>query len=260
MSKLTYSLVVIICIPIFLFLIWIFAIPEDLIKEQIDNALARSGNSNISLTFDDMSKGILFSLNAERLNMAIDGKPALAVTGLRCRFTPRYLPQGKPGFLINGKIGTGDVDGYVKIPLDGKIHIEGAELNAIPYLTQLGIDINGSLTSDIAIKGQSAAVEFEIPDLDIAESALSVIPFLNTFQKIQGALSVENNIITFDSVSLEGAKGYARLKGKITKGYMNMVLEIMPDSGKLTSLEKMIIGKYIVSPGYYVVPLKGPVM
>ncbi len=103
-------------------------------------------------------------------------------------------------------------------------------------------------------------LQFEIPDLDIAESALSVIPFLNTFHKIQGALSIKNNIITFDSVSLEGEKGYARLKGRITNGYMNLSLEVMPEAGKLTSLEEMLIGKYIVSPGYYVVPLKGPVM
>ena len=73
-------------------------------------------------------------------------------------------------------------------------------------------------------------------------------------------VAIKNNIITFDSVSLEGDKGYARLKGRITNGYMNMALEIMPEAGKLTSLEKMLIGKYIVSPGYYVVPLKGPVM
>jgi type II secretion system protein N len=260
MTKFKISLIILICIPAFIILVWLFAVPEDLIREQIDDTLAQSGNNNISLSIDGMSKGILLSLNADSLNMEIDGKPAVAVTGFRCSFTPRYLADGKPGFLINGKIGTGDVNGYVTLPVDGKIHVEKAQLNAIPYLTNLGIDINGSVSSDIIIKGESVTVEFEVPDLDIAESALSVIPFLNTFHKIQGALSVKNNIITFDSVSLEGDKGYARLKGRITNGYMNMALEVMPEAGKLTSLEKMLIGKYIVSPGYYVVPLKGPVM
>ena len=260
MKKLRTVLIIIICIPIFIILIWLFAVPEDLIKEQIDDALAQSGNNNISLSIDGMSKGLLLSLNADRLNMGLDGKPAVKVTDFRCSFTTRYLANMELGFLINGKIGAGDVDGYFKLPVDGKIHIDRAELNAIPYLTGLGIDINGSLSSDIIIKDQSVMVEFEIPDLDIAESALSVIPFLNTFHKIQGALSIKNNLITFDSVSLEGDKGYARLKGRISNGYMNLALEVMPEAGKLTSLEKMLIGKYIVSPGYYVVPIKGPVM
>lgn len=260
MNKLRVSLIILICIPLFFILAWLFAVPEDLIREQIDNALARSGNSNISLFFNGMHKGPFLSLNADSLNMEIDGKPAVSVTNFKCKFTPRYLSDIKLGFRIKGEIGTGDIDGYIKLPVDGKIHIEKAELNSIPYLTSLGLDINGSLSSDITINSESVTVQFEIPDLDIAESALSVIPFLNTFHKLQGALSVKDNIITFNSVSLEGDKGYARLKGMIRNGYMNMSLEIMPDAGKLTSLEKMLIGKYIVSPGYYVVPIKGPVM
>ncbi len=260
MKILRVSLIILVSIPIFIILIWLFAVPESLIKEQIDNALARSGNDNLRIIFDGMSKGPLLSLNADSINMEIDGKPAVAVTGFKCNFAPQYLAARELGFLIKGDIANGNLEGYFKLPVDGKIHIERAKLNSIPYLTNMGLDINGSLSSDITIQDESVTVEFEIPDLDIAESALSVIPFLNTFHKIQGALSIKNNIITFDSVSLEGDKGYARLKGRIKNGYMNMALEVMPEAGKLTSLEKMIIGKYIVSPGYYVVPIKGPVM
>jgi hypothetical protein len=38
---------------------------------------------------------------------------------------------------------------------------------------------------------------------------------------------------------------------------MDLVIELMPDRDKLNALESMMIGKYIVSPGYYVVPIKG---
>ncbi len=260
MAKLRNILFIVLFIPLLLILIWYFAVPLNIVEDQIDRALLNSGNNNIKLSMVELRKGLLFALYADSLDMNIDNKPAVQITEFTGRFTPRYLADRQLAFLLNGKMGTGDVSGIVKLPVEGNITVDRAELSAIPYLTRLGIAIKGTLSSDIVLKDEKVTVLFEVPDLDIAEGALAAIPFLNTFHKMQGALSLINDRIEFDSVSLEGEKGFARLRGNITKGIMDLDLEIMPEAGKLNALESMIISTYFVSPGYFVIPLNGPLL
>ena len=245
-----------ISIPSFLILIWFFAVPENLIKEKIEGIIAKSGNRNISLEIKQLKKMIFFSLNAESLLLKFDGKDALEITNFHARFAPGYLTDGKVTFKLKGKIGKGDLEGIIKLPADGKIVIDSAALDAIPYITRFITDINGHFSSDIDIKDSVVKTEFEIPDLNIKDSALTIIPLINTFRKIQGAITLKGNNINIDSLSLEGEKGYARLKGHITNGLMDLLLELMPATDRLNAAESMLIGKYIISPGYYVVPIK----
>ena len=255
MNKARYIFYVLIGIPVLLILIWIVAIPENVLQDRIERAVTNSGRSNLSLSFEEFRKGLFFNLYADSLNLKIDDKPALRVTDFKSNFSPRYLTGRELAFAITGKIGTGSISGILKLPVDGKIVIERAELNSIPYLTQFGLDINGYVSSEIKIRNESLNIIFNIPDLHIDDNA-SMIPLLNTFRKLQGALSIENNTIKIDSVSLDGEKGYARLKGSIINGKINLTLEVMPDEDKLTTVESMLIGKYIVSPGYYVIPIR----
>jgi hypothetical protein len=255
MNKARYILYAAIGIPVLLILIWIVVIPEKLVQDRIESAVTDSGSSNLSLSFDEFKKGVFFNLYAGSLNLKIDDKPALRVTDFRSNFAPRYLTGRELAFTVTGKIGTGSINGILKLPADGKIVIEKAELDSIPYLTQFGLDINGYVSSEIEIGNESLNIIFNIPDLIIDDNA-SVIPLLNTFRKLQGALSIQDNTITINSVSLEGEKGYARLKGSIINGKLNLTLEVMPDEDKLTTVESMLIGKYVVSPGYYVIPIR----
>ncbi len=260
MKKLQIILAIIAAVPALLILTWLVAIPEELIEGHIENAMAQSGN-NMSLSVDGLRKGILFALYADSLDLQMDNKPAIQITNFSSSFSPSYLSNKQLAFAISGNIGTGDLKGIVKLPVEGDITIDKAELSAISYLNRFGISIRGNLSSSIKIINETSVnVVFEIPDLDIAESALAAVPFLNTFHKMQGAISIAGNRIQFDSVSLEGEKGYARVKGNISNGVMNLELEVMPLADSLNTLESMVIGKYIVSPGYYVIPITGPLM
>jgi hypothetical protein len=64
-------------------------------------------------------------------------------------------------------------------------------------------------------------------------------------------------------MTFEGEKGFARLKGNISNGVMDLELELMPDAGYFVnereSLELALIRQYQISPGYYLIPVKGPV-
>jgi len=257
LKKLRNILLVLAGLPVFLVLLWTIAVPVDLIKERLESAVAGPAGGNAALSVNGLRKGIFFTLSAESLDLKIDSRPALRISDFSGSFTPRYLTGGKLGFDIKGRIGTGDVSGILKLPLEGSIKADRAELSEIPYLARFDTVINGHVSSDITINGNVIKMLFNVPDLNIDDSA-SVIPLLNTFRKLQGAISVNDNTIQVDSVSLDGEKGYARLKGRITGNIMDLSLELMPVAGTLNTLESMVIGKYIVSPGYYVVPIKGP--
>ncbi len=257
MIKLRNILLVLAGIPVLLVLLWTIAVPVDLIKERLESAVTGPANSSMALSINGLRKGVFFTLSAESLDLKIDNRPALKITDFTGSFSPRYLSAGKLGFNIRGNIGTGDVNGILKIPMEGSIKTEQAELSEIPYLKRFDTIISGHVGSDMSIKDNTIKIIFNVPDLNIDDSA-SVIPLLNTFSKLQGALSVRENTIQVDSISLDGEKGYARLKGSITNNVMALTLELMPAAGKLNTLESMVIGKYIVSPGYYVVPISGP--
>jgi type II secretion system protein N len=243
----------------FLILVWLLAVPNSLIKEKIEDAVSRSGNGSLSLSIEGIRKGILFTLYADAVNLCIEDKPALRISDFYINFNPRYLTSGRPAFDLKGKIGTGSINGILKLPLKGNFKIEGADLDAIPYLTRSGMDIKGHLSSSINLNENKADAVFKVPDLDIKESPITVIPLIETFRMIQGSLRLTGNDVTVDSISLEGEKGFARLKGNITNGNAKLILELMPVESSLNALESTLIGKYTVSPGYYVVPIDAPI-
>jgi len=259
MKLLRYSLLILAAIPVFIILIWFFAVPDTLIKEKIEESISGKGQGNISGTITGFQKGIFFSARADTLEVTLDDMPALTITELEGSFNPRQLLSGRLVFSIKGRIGTGTVTGTLRYPADGEINIETAELSSIPYLTRAGIESGGYVSSGITIKDNNARIEFRIPDLAI-RGGTSVIPFIESFHKTQGVVTVTGNDVMVESVSLEGDKGFARLKGEIRNGAKDLSLELMPEMNKLISLESMLISRYQVSPGYYVIPVKGQLM
>jgi len=257
MIKLRHILYFILFIPIFIILVWLFAVPEDLILGRIEDAISVAGQGKVTASLKGFRKGLFLTVHADSLDLDIERTPALTISNITGCFKAGYLIKRQIAFSFKGKIGTGNINSLLKYPADGEIKVEQADLNEIPYLTHLGMKTNGHISADILLKNESARITFQVPDMDLQESTI-VIPFINSFHRIHGALSVSGNDVKLESVSLEGDKGYARLKGDIRNNIMDLRLELMPTMEKLTSVESMLIGKYIVSPGYYVLPIKGP--
>jgi type II secretion system protein N len=244
----------------FLILVWLFAVPNELMQERMENAVSRSGDGSLTLSIDGISKGIFFSLHADTINLSIDNKPALIINDLSINFTPRHLNAGKLAFLVRGKIGTGTIEGILMPPMKGNFNIDNVDLDSIPYLKMFGVEVGGHLTADIILNNEKVEAVFNVPDLNIGNPDVAVIPLINTFRRMQGSVHLDGNDLQVNSISLEGEKGFARLKGQIRNGLANMTLELMPVEQSLNSLESMIIGKYIVSPGYYTIPINGPLL
>ena len=232
--------------------------PDDLLKSKIEDSISGTENSAINASIEGFKKGIFFSFNADSLKMRRGDIPLFNITAISGRINPLYLIRRQLSFTITGKLGQGDIEGSFRLPEGGNLKITNADLKAIDYLSQLGIESSGYISSDIVLSGSAAKITFDIPDLNIQNSGKITLPFINSFHRLQGALSINEDTTTISSISLEGTKGYARLKGAIDKEVMNLALELMPSSNEVTPAELMLIEKYMVSPGYYLIPLKGP--
>ncbi|MEW6715259.1 MAG: hypothetical protein AB1306_09250 [Nitrospirota bacterium] len=250
-----YSLTV---ISLFIVLSWFFAVPDDLLKSKIEDSMSVAENSAINASIEGFKKGIFFSFNADSLKLKRGDMPLFNITAISGRINPLYLIKGQLSFLITGKLGEGDIEGSFRLPEGGNIKITNTDIRAIDYLSQTGIESSGYISSDILLSGGSAKITFDIPDLNILNSGRITLPLINSFHRIQGALSINEDTIKISSISLEGTKGYARLKGSIDNGVMNLALELMPSYKEVTPVELMLIEKYKVSPGYYLIPLKYP--
>ena len=81
---------------------------------------------------------------------------------------------------------------------------------------------------------------------------------MNLFHSISGSIDIGENIIHITSVSLEGKDVNARLKGAIKDNIMDLIVELMPRKAFLENpLFLNEVDKYKVSPGYYVIPVRG---
>jgi hypothetical protein len=81
---------------------------------------------------------------------------------------------------------------------------------------------------------------------------------LNLFQSISGSIDVRENVMHITSISLEGKDVNARLKGNIKANTMDLTMELMPGRSFIENpLFLNEFDRYKVSPGYYVIPVRG---
>jgi hypothetical protein len=240
MKKLRYLLYAGIIIPVFFVSFWLIVLPDSFIKTRIENSISNYGNPETEVIVRGLKKGIFFTVFADRIEFKKQDTVVLIITDISSRINPLYLFKKQVAFSVRG--------------------IDGAEINAIPYIQSLGLKVSGLVSAHINFKNNNADVYFKTSHVDIEDTITEIpLPF-HSFQTIQGVLHLQANTINVPSISLEGDKGYARIKGDITDGFMNLILELMPSTDELQPIESMLISKYQISPGYYVIPIEGPLL
>jgi type II secretion system protein N len=253
-------------VPVFIILAWYFAVPDSLIKSNLEDSISNNGKLDASASIKGLKKGLFFTVHADSLELNINKTSAVTITDIKVKINPLYLLKKYFVFSVKAKIREGDIEGSFKLPVrlgesdkseTGALKIDNVNISDIPYLASAGVKGSGMISAVLNLKNNIAEVTFKIPDADIQATLMGMPLPLSSFHKIQGAFQMENNIIRVTTISLEGDRGYARLKGDITNGVMNLVLEIMPAADELKPIESML-GKYQISPGYYVIPIAGP--
>jgi type II secretion system protein N len=243
--------------------------PTARIDAAISQILSRQG---LTLT-PAVHKTLLPGLAWDDLLLSSEQGPLLRFDRLQVR--PLLLPLFMGRAVVSGgaMIGKGHLD--VRYAVNGKdalnLDSDGISLAEIPFFkTVLGATAAGTLWSQGTLQrgaqGLSGDLKLEVKQLDFSGVKLGAFPLPDvTRMKAQGKVRVDNGKARLESFTLEGEGIYMRLSGDLPTGAsaavtpLNMNLEIMPkpDFLEKQKLVFMLLGKFMTSPGVYVVPIKG---
>ncbi|HUO76430.1 MAG TPA: type II secretion system protein GspN [Thermodesulfovibrionales bacterium] len=255
-----------ICVVLVLviFGLWFVALPESLIISLIDGSL---GKENLDFQTEGFGKGLFYNFNAEKIVLREKGVkgdsyvPLLVFRNVHGWLDFMSLFRIHPELDFEGEMNGGEVAGKVGLTGKENLAIRGntIRIKGIPFLDFLGIQGDGLLSGDFHMSNDTGEVKFSVADASLKSTSWGggVVP-LEVFHEIKGAATIKNETVEVRSLALSGKGVYGRVRGSIKGMDADMSFELMTDSSfTLGSLTHAVLGQYKVSPGYYVVPLKG---
>jgi type II secretion system protein N len=240
---------------------WI-AIPVSAIQSIIEDSLNDYG---LTVTFTNVRKGPFYRLRADGIALKHEAREIMSLNSLEATLRPLHLIVSRIDVSIQGRVGAGFFSGSADLSrtsLMMHLDFERASLADMQFLNLVGIRGTGAISGKIAVDNQVSRITFLLRDADMQPASIagSFLP-LNLFRTVRGSIEADGRRIHVESLSLEGPNVFARLKGVIMKGRMDMQMEVMPEKAFLENpLFLAQIERYQVSPGYYVIPVKGPVV
>ncbi len=261
----------IVAAAVFFLLLTLLLVPDREFRDLAARLLEQQG---YSLRAARLGLAFPVGLKAVDLEIANDNGPLLKArsASVRLQFLP--LLTGTVSFGYRAEIGTGRVSGDFS-PRNGSLRIEasGIHLEDIPFFpTVTGAHvkgdtrISGSFTGKMKGKEPAGELRLEIKAANISGVKIGEIPLPDAdYATIQGMVRRKGGTIILDSFTLQGEGLYVRFKGDFplaaTPGSapLNLTLELMP---KPDFLEKqkfvfLLLTKYLVSPGNYLIPIRG---
>lgn len=254
--------------------VWLVAVPSGLIQGIIENS--GGAERDFYLKTVGLRKGFFFNISAERILLNkrktsdSDEKLLLALSGIKARIDPLSVLRLSPEADFSCDLNNGRVVGKFGF-LSKKVNLEGQGISIkdLPFLQMSGVQGSGALKVSLWFEGAKGEIKFSSDDLKLGGASFSsdvfrgfgvvrgiVLP-LDLFYGMKGDVSVRDGSIDVKSLALEGEGIYARLRGGANGGRVNMDLELMTDSSfKSEPLVRMMLGRYKISPGYYLVPLR----
>lgn len=250
-------LIALIAIPVIFWGIWI-AVPETSIQSIIVDSLS---NERLRLEVKELKKGLFYNLSIERLLLKNSGKEQISLDNIYARINPLSLILLRLDLSFNGGIGGGNISGRIKLTKNKKlieIDVKGASINEIPLFKFVGVQGTGTISGKFTIIDGTGHVEFITKDASFEPAIFSgVIVPLNFFHSMRGSMDIKGDTLNIVSVALEGKNIFARLKGVIKDGVMDINMELMPG---ISFIENPLfvygLEKYKISPGYYLIPVK----
>ncbi len=241
---------------VFLFIwgIWIIAIPSKLISGFIEDSLKKQ---SIRIDLDGLEKGLFYSISKKSVKISnSDNSLILTINNLTAEINFASFMKLSPGIDFNSNIGKGTINGNVSYDKDAgwvmQIKGSGIDISDLPVAeVTSGINGTGDIDFDLYKKGKRSEIKFSLSDINIKSSGL--LP-LDIFNKARGVMTEENGLIDVKSLVMEGKGLYARVKGYIRGNNHNLNIELMVNSSSdMNPSYLTILEKYKVSPGYYVI-------
>jgi type II secretion system protein N len=248
----------------------VLLVPDRELRGIVARSLGRAG-----YTFQAAGFGKSLPLGVTARNISIGDERGTLVTVDEAWFRLRFWPllTGRVLFAYRARVGKGVVEGEFSPWIDpkGRLLVKGVRLEDIPFfLTVTDAKVKGALGVEGSWRGAGNArrgeLRLEVKGADLADIKISGTPLPDAgYDTVQGALKIEGNKAILQSLTLQGSSLYVRLKGDfpvtapLADAPLNLTLELMPkpeflDRQKFVFL---LLSKYLASPGYYQIPIRG---
>lgn len=186
------------------------------------------------------------------------GRALISIDDVTGRINPLNMLAGEAPLHFRGNVGGGRIDGEAGLlkgsPAD--IRVDKAHMEEIPFFALSGLEGSGALSGEFRLAKGTGDIKFVVKDARLKTGSFGGVSVpLDVFRGAKGAMTVEGPTVKIVSFSLEGDGIYARIKGNIVGGTLNVTLELMPDRSFKESIVFSALGNYRVSPGYYVIPI-----
>ncbi|MEW6215521.1 MAG: type II secretion system protein GspN, partial [Nitrospirota bacterium] len=217
--------------------------------------------NNLLVETEGFKKGLFYSFKSNGIMLKKSNNILLSIENVVGRINPLSLFMMKLTLSFNGNIGGGKIIGEVdllKRKNQVNISIDSANVDEIPFFAIIGLSGKGVLSGELRFRDRSGDLRFSIKDTRFEGRSFSGVTVpMGIFHNARGAMVINGDTVKVSSFSLEGEGIYARAKGDIRGGFMDLTMEIMRDSSFTgeTHIFSMI-ESYKVSPGYYVIPIK----
>ncbi len=247
-----------VAVPVVFWFIWM-AFPASSIQSMIEDS---AGDRNITIEVQGLKKGFFYTLSADKVALKSSGEELVSFNNIRSRINPFGLIGMQVDASVNGTTGSGKISGsaiFAKNRLQAKIDYKDVAMQEMPFLKHGGIRGSGTISGRFLMTGDRGRVEFVTRNATFEPADFSGIKVpMNFFKEVTGSLAIEGNVLEVVSVSLRGKDIYARLKGPIKNHVADLTMELMPSGSFLENpLFLMEVGRYQVSPGYYIIPIRG---
>jgi type II secretion system protein N len=239
----------------FVFGLWSVVITDRVLIGMAEKALDGSG---LRLEVTDLKKGFFFDIKAARVTVSNSGRRLLFIDDFTGRINPFHLLAGRPPLRFWGTLGGGRVDGQVGFfrGSPATVSVEKAQINEIPLFGLSGLEGSGTLSGELRSAKGKGDIQFTVKDARLKTISYGGVPVpLEVFHDARGALQIGGAGIKIVSFSLDGDGIYARVKGNVAGKRLNVSLELMPDSSFRDAIVFSALGRYRLSPGYYVIPI-----
>jgi type II secretion system protein N len=226
---------------------------------------------NIEIKLIGFKKGIFYTLRAEQGLILYSGaditsssasqeiKPILVIQDINVTPNLHSLLELTPQLNFTGQINHGTINGIITEEQRGMVlHIVGdnIQINGLPIIEKMGVHGDGTLTFNFQRKHRKGEITFSIDNamLKGTLTGIGTLP-LHVFRNVKGLLTIGDNTIAVNSLTMEGKGVYARIKGTIKERNFDGNVEVMMDSSfDLYPLLKSLLARYKVSEGFYVIP------
>ena len=238
--------------------LWLIVLPEDLILSRINATLKED---NLSLAIPGFKKGPFFTFHAPVLQLKKGDTVLLTMGALTGSINPLSLVLMRLPLSFSGSMGGGAMEGHVDLlhwHERFNLSVDKAEIEQSALLSTLGLSGEGVLSGSVTAREKCFECKFEIREARFT-GALYGFPIPpDCFHTVRGLIRANGNDLRIDSLWMEGHGLNARLKGIVKGRHADLTLEIMKDSSFVdSSMLLQLIERFKVSPGYYVVPVKG---